>query len=846
MVSLAIENFKTIKKNLTTPLLFKKNNNDGKACFSYNYKLYGMLETWILAWEKLKELPANENIFHELILENTNVKPYLDVEWYQEKYPDLVPEKVLFTLKENIVELFKKEWEYSLNLSDIYSASCHRNKSEGFKYSYRIVVSTHRPMMVFENTNSASYFGKQIRNSLKDIPSEIIDMAVYKKTQNIRFIGHCKAGEYIPMQKVNLADNDLDFIITNVDPENILIEVPEQKDFLYKNIKGIKGVDFEDPEIIKYILDKVKTIHPTSEIERIDANKFIQMNYTDRNEPCFCFNNTHAKLGFFCYIQNDLICIGCHSGKCVDEQNRKIIKILGSINSIKPVSVEKVDCNNIFDNIDHSFIKKCIYDGSFGMSNLFEKMYLFPKRVKWINDSNSGSTYYWDGLLWKQDEYSFVERLITSNIVRILRSFLEIYRTNDDPNVSLDNESSLVKDISTLIKKLNEGSNLSNILKFLKPLLNDSEFLKIKDIHPYMLSCKNGMVDLKTGILRPCIPDDNVTKSLDISFDQEARIDEFDTFIKQITSSIEGEDPELYNYFKWCMGYCLQGHPVKKIFFILFSELGFNGKSLVVNTIKNVVSFYAVAMDKSIVVNSPTKTGGSHSSEICQLENSRYGILSETREDDVINDVQVKIMTGITDKLSVREIYGKQKEFSPTFVPIIASNHKLKINLKDEAMYERLILIPFRLSFKENPDPNKPWERKGDPFLADKFNKNKEGILKWLIEASMYYHANINLPLPASVLKAKMDYRRDMDDYASFIDSSVIFTNSKKDFIAMPELITLYKVFCNDNRLIFDKRKAEKMLDDSLKDFKTKSGNYVSCKIKQPDATFDFKEASPE
>ena len=88
----AQENLKTLKKNLLTPEKFKKDSSNfrGKACFSYNYKLYGCLETWDLALDKLRELPVNENIFHELILHDFKVKPYLDVEWYSEKFPELV------------------------------------------------------------------------------------------------------------------------------------------------------------------------------------------------------------------------------------------------------------------------------------------------------------------------------------------------------------------------------------------------------------------------------------------------------------------------------------------------------------------------------------------------------------------------------------------------------------------------------------------------------------------------------------------------------------------------------------------------------------------------------------
>lgn len=815
MVTQAAENLKTVKKNLLSPVLFKKTDHETKACFSYNYKLYGSLETWELAWEKLKELPLNENVFHELIIGDRKVKPYLDVEWYSEKFPNLMPDRVLMDIKDLIMSIFKNEWERELTYRDIYVASCHRNKTEGYKNSFRIVVSTH-PTIVFANTNCASYLARRIRKICGEkFNEDIIDMAVYHKLQNLRLIGHSKAGEYIPMQKMNSADDEKEFLITNVDPQWEMLATPEQKDHKYKEIKNTSGIDFDNADVVKYVMEKIRAVHLTAVIERIDANKFIQLNYTDRSETCFCRENIkHDRIGFFCYIQGDLICVGCHSGNCVDGENKKIIKILGSLSSTENIQYEAVSYTNVFS-LDHNLIKKCIYDGSFGISNMFEQMYLKPKRIKWINDTKTGSTFYWDGKLWKNDEYSFVERLITSTIVRVLRDFLNIYN-NMDENLTMEIDEGIIKEGANLVKKLNEGSNLMNIMRFLKPLVNDFDFIKIKDIHPYLLSCKNGVVDLKTGVLRDCVPEDNMTKSIDVAYDEHSRTDDFDNFVKQITSDETGEDKDLYNYVRWMIGYSLQGNPIKKTFFILYGALGYNGKSMLLNIIKEVLGFYAVTMDKSVIINTPSKSGGSHSTEIIQLENSRFGLLTETSEDAVINDSQVKILTGITDKLSAREIYGKQREFSPTFVPIISSNHKMKINLKDKAMYERCILIPFRLSFMEKPDPTKTFEKQGDPFLAEKFKNNKEGILKWLIECSLYYHANVSLEVPETIMKAKREYRKEMDDYADFIDRYIIQTGVTRDFVILSDVITTYKDFARESNIPFDRRKAEKMLIDCL------------------------------
>lgn len=836
MVSQASENFKCIKKVLMPPQKFFQTDTENKACFSYNYKQCGAFETWELAWGKLSDLPPQENVFHELILSHSKVKPYLDIEWFQEKFPEYYPDKILMLIKEKIVQIFKDDWGVVLKNNEIYVASCHRKKTEGYKYSYRIVISTHNPTIVFNSTNCALFLAKRVRKEINSegINEEIVDIAPYKKTQNIRFVGHSKGGEYIPMQKMNVGDDDFEYIITNIPPLHILLPVPEQKDYEYRNIKNI---DKTSPENIQEIVEKIQTIHPTAKLERIDANGFLQFNYTDRSEPCFCFKNKtilHDKIGFFAYQHNNLICVACHSGNCVDNNNKKIIKPIGSLSARKETTYEKVDFDNDDFQIDHKDVETCVYNGNYGMSNLFQKMYLQPKRIKWTTEGKNGTSYFWDGNLWKEDDHSFLDRLVASNIVKVLRNYSSKFKKN--PELEEDEEDDSVKETNKMIKKLNDGQNIHSILKFLKPLVLDTDFIKVKDIHPYFLSCKNGVVDLKTGKLRPCVPSDNMTKRLDIIYDTQARTEEFDNFVRQITSSETGQDKELYDYLRWSLGYAMQGAPIKKMFFILYGEKGYNGKSMILNTIKNILGYYSVAMDKSVIVNAPSKTGGSHSSELCQLENVRMGILSETKEDEIINDAQIKMLTGVTDRISVREIYGKQKEILPTLVAFISSNHKLKINLKDAAMYERLALIPFRLSFLDNPNPNNAWERKGDNNLAEKFDKNKEGVLKWLVDASVFYNANPYLKPPDIALEAKKEYKKEMDDYANFVNKYFEITDNKKDKIKVVEVFQKYKSYHDEyirpnTGKGFDKKKSEKIINDYFG--QPIKNRYVKVKFKE-------------
>lgn len=819
-------NFGCIKTGLLSPDKFKAKYADhpqDTACFSFNYTKYGSYSNWNEAWPKLSNMPEKKNLFHELMLPGKKVKPYLDIEWFRDEYPDIDPNETLYEIKKKVSSIFQDEMEFSLKKTDIYAASCHRKKETRDKYSFRIVISTHNPQILFKNANAASFLAIRLKQ-LADgsFPPGIVDGSVYKKTQNLRMIGQCKETEpNHPMIKVNGFDNDLEFIVTNIDNADIcIIERPEQESSIPEDL-NIVHPDLSQSDR-DFVLEEVRKLHPTAYILSVDTNNFIQMNYKDKTEPCFTGNGVtlHDRIGFFCYVQNGFIYLGCHSGNCVDENNKKIIRRCD--NKIEVLNaIEKnqaVSSTILFDPgcIPFHFKKDCIAKSLFGMTNLFAEMYLTPRRIKWTpTDKTYGLYYLWDGKLWAPDNKKHIERVVTVQLLNII-----------DHYVSETDVESEVNAAAVLIRKLQNLECNKLITQNSTCLFYDKDFEDIKDKSPYALSCRNGIVDLLTGDVRQAIPEDNITRCIDIDYTPKADSKPFDDFVRQITASETGPDLDLYNYIRWAIGYAAQGVPDRKIFFVLYGQYGYNGKSLLLNTIRDALSFYAVTMEKAVIVSSPTKTGGSHSSELCQLEDARIGILSETKADDEINDAQIKMLTGLTDKISVRQIYGKQKELKPIVVPFISSNHMIKINLKDDAMYERLALIPFRLSFHENPDPGISYQKPGDPNLSEKFAENREGVLKWIVDCSIFYHKNKNIKTPKVVVDAKNAYRAEMDSLAKF--QIECLSMEGEEIITIKEIVASYKQFLQDEGNQKPPRDYRRTLQNLLVKFLTpdKKGYY--------------------
>lgn len=852
------EKLTIMKKTLLDPKKFKEKKITDKACFSYNYTKYGYFDDWAIALNILNDLPKTERICNEMILENSKVKGYLDIEWLKSEHPEYSSDMIKCELKNDIIVLLKSQFNLNfldddgINPNNILFSQCHRQYGNDYKFSFHVVINT-KPMIVFQNANAARFLATKLRDidnvmmnnkiDIKDqqlpeyykkkaiIYKNIIDNSVYHKTQNIRMIGQCKMGEFDHPFIKDPSDTSYPlvmYMITCIDTEHLVLDIDEQADQEYLKLDKIKQINLsvrDDDngereyygDYYKEIIEKIKLLHPSAHIEKTCSqnNGFIQFNYTDRNEPCFTNDNVkiyHQHIGFFAYLSesDNTLMVGCHSGRCENDKQKKIIIKIGSI-GCKKLLFEKVDENsNTFPGIPLIKIKMFIRDGAIGMSNLFKEMYLKPKRIKWIPVSPTiGSSYIWNGKLWEEDDSLILNRLITITVVNVLRDFIKNSASSDtDP----DDNTMSIKGATKIINDLNEGRT-TNIVRFLNPLLKDNYFSKLKDIHPYRLSCKNGMINLVTGEINLAVPDDNITKCIDLNYNKDADSSDFDNFVKQITEGIDGPRIEIYNYLRWIIGYALQGNPNKKIFIILYGEKGYNGKSLLMNTINDILEYYSATMDKSIVLEGQQKSAGAHSSELCQLENCRFGILTDTKENSSIDDGQVKQITGGTDTLSTREIFGKQKEFIPTFVPFISSNHPIKLNLNDKAMYERLIVIPFNLSFVR--EPVEYYERQDDPSLPDKFKSNKEGILKWLIDASMYYNQDKTKLCPNILKEAKEEYNKQVDNYTGFMEKN--FTKLDPEaLIGRTIFFSLFTEYMKDNNIKIAKKQYERDFDKIL------------------------------
>lgn len=298
------------------------------------------------------------------------------------------------------------------------------------------------------------------------------------------------------------------------------------------------------------------------------------------------------------------------------------------------------------------------------------------------------------------------------------------------------------------------------------------------DRDPWLLNCENGTVDLKTGRLLPHSRDDYITKLAPVRFDPEAKCPLWIAFLERVIP-----DDEVRKFIRRVIGYCLTGDVGEQVLFFCFGG-GANGKSTFLGTIQFVIGLdYGIQAAPDLLLSTSSRN---HPTEIADLYGVRMAVCMEVGADRSFDEPLIKQLTG-GDRLKARRMREDFWEFAPTHKLLLGANHKPRIRGTDEAIWRRLILIPFEEFI--------PKEER-DPTLPDKLKDEVEGILAWAVRGCLEWQSTGLCP-PEQVQLAVSKYREDMDELEQFIgDCCVVLTGLR---VGASDLFICYSQWCKRN-----------------------------------------------
>ena len=201
------------------------------------------------------------------------------------------------------------------------------------------------------------------------------------------------------------------------------------------------------------------------------------------------------------------------------------------------------------------------------------------------------------------------------------------------------------------------------------------------------------------------------------------------------------------------------------------------------------------------------------------LRGKRLVWVSETDEGRKLNAGRVKWLVG-GDTLVGRPPFGKREvTFRPTHTLLMLTNFRPRVDPADAALWERIHLIEFKVSFVDNPAGANQKPR--DKHLSMKLKEEAAGIAAWLVQGYCEWQNKGLLP-PPQVRNATQKYRQAEDLIGQFFEECCVF--KAEAMCRGGEIFEAYQGWCDERGVKSRRKKFYEKLTNEFNSDKTESG----------------------
>jgi len=407
------------------------------------------------------------------------------------------------------------------------------------------------------------------------------------------------------------------------------------------------------------------------------------------------------------------------------------------------------------------------------------------------------------------------------------------------------------KRMTEICNQLKTTSVKNNILREVREMFYDKDFIENMDSKPYLMGFNNGVIDFNEKVFRPGQPFDYISKCTEIDFldtyspgcSEYARIEkELITFMSQLFPS-----PELREYMWEHLASCLIGVNRDQTFNI-YNGCGSNGKSKLVELMSHCFGKYKGTVPITLITEKRNKIGGT-ASEVVQLKGVRYAVMNEPSKGDRINEGPLKEITG-GDPVQGRALYQEMITFVPQFKLVVCTNVMFDVKSNDDGTWRRICKVDFESKFCDDPksdDPDMPYQFKMDKHLDEKLEGWAPVFMAMLV--SKAFQTGGTVKICEKVRLSSNKYRNSQDYLSEFIRDKIKIVPGMNDktgkafAVKRDELNQEFKEWYTSN---YDKnvprfQELHEYMDKKFK--KVAKGGWSGCKIIYPnddeDAEFD-------
>lgn len=299
----------------------------------------------------------------------------------------------------------------------------------------------------------------------------------------------------------------------------------------------------------------------------------------------------------------------------------------------------------------------------------------------------------------------------------------------------------------------------------------------------------NGTFELNTGTFREHRPSDMSTKGLGYAYDPKASAPQFERMVSQILPDVATRD-----FLQRSLGYTLTGDADQGAWFIWHGRTGC-GKSTMNSVIMAAFGDHGITAASGTFRAKYNENGPSN--DLNDLLGARFISTSETSKHTKIDEELMKRFTG-GDAIRSRGLYEKNREWRPTGIVMMLTNHKPMLDAEDSATWRRVKTIHFPESFYDEGGPT-PDTGLGARIVGSEL----PGVMNWIL-AGLASYREVGLDVPEAVKREIAEYRAESDVVQQFITENSVSDGplivDEKQSMSGQELWRMFTAWCADNR----------------------------------------------
>lgn len=303
-----------------------------------------------------------------------------------------------------------------------------------------------------------------------------------------------------------------------------------------------------------------------------------------------------------------------------------------------------------------------------------------------------------------------------------------------------------------------------------------------------VLNCRNGLLDLRTGRLRPARPEDLVTKLVDLDY----RPDRTDPVWERVLAELLTEDDAAWLQ-KW-FGYCLTGDTSEKAICCLHGPPD-SGKSTISESFRltlgdTAAGGYSQTWESEVF---EARSAVNKAEKVSGLDNARLVVGSELAEGVRMNSAFVKAITG-GEAIGGRALFKKSGSYKPRLKLMMHTNHIPRSG--DVALQKRLRFV--YLDRQLTHDEKDPAVIKHLQGPGPEEQRAREAILAWAVEGCLRWRRE-GLGMPARQEEELARFRRESDHVVEFVEDALV--TGSEDPAEWPDKAALraaYEGWCHE------------------------------------------------